>query len=102
MWGWSSGKRPARYLCPCASLDGETTPNRQKSSLESLLATSGAGDFDGEEFGNGHCALFMVGNKPDAMYLAVESALRQAGFLRLGRIGFRLPSSAQPYKTIDL
>jgi hypothetical protein len=44
----------------------------------------------------------MVGNKPDAMYLAVESALRQAGFLRLGRIGFRLPSSAQPYKTIDL
>jgi len=44
--------------------------------LEAAIATENAGEFDGDEFGDGSCTLFMYGPDADALLAAVEPILR--------------------------
>lgn len=44
--------------------------------LEAAIATEDAGEFDGDEFGDGCCTLFMYGPDADALFAAVEPILR--------------------------
>jgi hypothetical protein len=49
--------------------------------METSINTKRAGEFDGDEFGEGFCTLYMYGPDADALFNAVESDLRSAGLL---------------------
>lgn len=44
--------------------------------LAEVILKSGAGVFDGDEFGNGECGLFMYGPNADRLFNVVEPLLR--------------------------
>ena len=44
--------------------------------LAEVILKSGAGVFDGDEFGNGECGLFMYGANADQLFNVMESLLR--------------------------
>lgn len=46
--------------------------------LAEAVETQTDGKFDGDEFGEGECRLFMYGPDPDAMFSAVEQILRES------------------------
>ena len=46
--------------------------------LEAAIESNHAGEFDGDEFGDGQCALFMYGPDADALFGAIESILRDS------------------------
>jgi hypothetical protein len=49
--------------------------------MERSIQTRQAGEFDGDEFGDGFCTLYMYGPDADALFNAVESDLRTAPLL---------------------
>ena len=49
-----------------------------ESKLEAALKTSGAGVFDGNEFGDGECVWYMYGPDADALFRAAEPVIREA------------------------
>jgi len=53
--------------------------------LDQMIRSSGAGEFDGDEFGEGACTLFMYGPDADLLFRAVEPALRSSPLVRGGR-----------------
>lgn len=44
--------------------------------LTDLIEQADVGEFDGNEFGEGECVLFMYGPDADRLYLAIEPALK--------------------------
>ena len=52
--------------------------------LDEIIRASGEGVFDGDEFGNGECGLFMYGPNADRLFDAVEPLLKNWGPLRGG------------------
>src|SRR5713226_1680130 len=48
--------------------DERTAIHRMCRLLETQLASSGAGEFDGDEFGDGLCRLFMYGPSADELF----------------------------------
>lgn len=44
--------------------------------LDAAISTQDAGEFDGDEFSDGSCTLFMYGPDADALFAAVEPILR--------------------------
>lgn len=44
--------------------------------LEQLVAASGAGEFDGNEFGGGEAVLYLYGPDKDALWRAIEPQVR--------------------------
>lgn len=51
--------------------------HRFTDELAGLIRESGAGVFDGDEFGNGECGLFMYGPNADRLFNAAEPLLRR-------------------------
>jgi hypothetical protein len=49
--------------------------------METSIKTKQAGEFDGDEWGEGFCRLFMYGPDADALFNAVETDLRAAPLL---------------------
>jgi hypothetical protein len=49
-----------------------------ESRLEAALKASGAGMFDGNEFGDGECVWYMYGPDADALFQAAEPVIREA------------------------
>lgn len=49
--------------------------------LEKSIEAKKAGEFDGDEFGEGFCTLYMYGPDADALFNAVESDLRAVPLL---------------------
>jgi hypothetical protein len=49
-----------------------------ESKLEAALTGSGAGRFDGNEFGDGECVWYMYGPDADALFEAAEPIIREA------------------------
>ena len=45
--------------------------------LEATLKASGAGMFDGNEFGDGECVWYMYGPDADALFRAAEPVIRE-------------------------
>ena len=54
--------------------------------LEEQINAQGVGEFDGHEFGGGHCILFMFGPDADALYSAIEPILRESALSAGGHI----------------
>ena len=50
--------------------------HRLSASLESAINTAAVGDFDGDEFGKGECALFMYGPDADRLFATIEPIVR--------------------------
>ena len=46
--------------------------------LEAAIENNHAGEFDGDEFGEGQCTLFMYGPDADALFGAIEPLLRDS------------------------
>jgi hypothetical protein len=44
--------------------------------LDAAIREAGAGEFDGDEFGDGTCTLYMYGPDADSLFAAVEPLLR--------------------------
>ena len=45
--------------------------------LDDALRQSGAGEFDGNEFGDGECVWYMYGADADALFAAIEAIVRE-------------------------
>ena len=52
--------------------------------LERVIAEKQAGEFDGEEFGDGRCVLYMYGPDADRLFGAVAPVLKAAPLARGG------------------
>jgi len=76
--------------------------HRLTDRFDTLLAASGSGEFDGDEFGEGECTLFMYGVNPEAMYECISATLLESPIVSGGRVEFRSPSTSTPYRTITL
>jgi len=48
--------------------------------LKEAIDQAGAGEYDGDEFGEGQCTLYMYGPDADRLYKAIEPALRNFRF----------------------
>lgn len=58
------------------SEDEQHAVYRLSDQLEEAINFHDAGEFDGDEFGDGQCTLFMYGPDADALFAAVEPLLR--------------------------
>jgi len=54
--------------------------------LIAAIEEAEAGEFDGNEFGGGECTLYLYGPDADALFTAVEPALREFGPARGGYV----------------
>jgi hypothetical protein len=52
--------------------------------LERVIVEKQAGEFDGEEFGDGRCVLYMYGPDADRLFEAVEPVLKATPLARGG------------------
>lgn len=52
--------------------------------LERVIGEKQAGEFDGEEFGDGRCVLYMYGPDADRLFEAVEPVLKATPLARGG------------------
>lgn len=52
--------------------------------LERVIGEKQAGEFDGEEFGDGQCVLYMYGPDADQLFKAVEPVLKSTPLARGG------------------
>ena len=52
--------------------------------LERVISEEQAGEFDGEEFGDGRCVLYMYGPDADRLFEVVEPILKLAPLARGG------------------
>jgi hypothetical protein len=62
----SSGERQTLYV-----LQGE---------MAKAIEQADAGEFDGDEFGEGECVLYMYGPKADRLFAAIEPVLKSSPF----------------------
>lgn len=76
--------------------------HRLTDRLDTALNTSGSGEFDGDEFGAGECALYIYGDDPEAIYESISATLKMSPSVSAGRVEFRSHSSGTPYRTIPL
>ena len=45
--------------------------------LEAAIEESGSGEYDGDEFGDGECTLYLYGPDADALWASVETVVRR-------------------------
>jgi len=73
--------------------------HRFTEKLEEALTRSNVGHFDGDEFGEGKCTLFMYGQDPEAIYSVVEPLVREAEFLRGATVELFVPGQTRATRT---
>ena len=60
---------------------GNAEERKRIAALEEQLAAaikeSGAGDFDGDEFGNGFCTIYMYSPSADRLFIVVQPVLKK-------------------------
>jgi hypothetical protein len=64
--------------------------------LEARILEAGAGEFDGDEFGQGECTLYMYGPDADALFRAIEPELRASPLTRRGSVTKRYGAADDP------
>ena len=64
--------------------------------LEEIIVEAGVGEFDGDEFGEGDCILYMYGPDADALFSAVESVLRVSPHAKGGYVIKRYGEASDP------
>jgi hypothetical protein len=73
--------------------------HRFTDKLDEVLAAARVGEYDGDEFGEGECTLFMYGPDPEAIYRAIEPVLRKSSFLLGAKVELFAPGSAIAIRT---
>lgn len=73
--------------------------HRFTAKLDAALATARVGEYDGDEFGEGECILFMYGPDPEAIYRTIEPVLRKSTFLQGAKVALFAPGSATAMRT---
>lgn len=58
--------------------------NALADELIDAIALAEAGEFDGNDFGQGHCTCFMYGPDADILYMVIEVVLREVPVARGG------------------
>ena len=83
--------------------DGEFGTEEERESiyglshrLEEQIDAQRVGEFDGDEFGEGQCTLFMYGPNADALYSAIEPILRESPLSMGGHIVKRYGEAVDP------
>ncbi len=92
LFNWADGNH-AEWIAVYFALEGgiygspaeRDAAHRFAGELSRVIAASGAGVFDGDEFGDSECGLFMYGLNADRLFAVVEPLLRnwppmQGGF----------------------
>lgn len=64
--------------------------------LQSAIRRANAGEFDGDEFGDGTCTLYMYGPDADELFAAVEAELRGSRLTRGGHVIKRYGAATDP------
>jgi hypothetical protein len=64
-----------------------TDPERERvlefeQQLEEAMLAAGVGEFDGNEFGDGECTLYMYGPDSEALFAAIAPVLRTSPLAR--------------------
>jgi hypothetical protein len=65
-------------------------------SLDRAIRAAGAGEFDGDEFGDGECALYMYGPSADALFDAIRGVLQKSALTRGGWVLKRFGRAGDP------
>jgi len=76
--------------------------HRFTDRLEIALAETGIAWYDGDEFGEGECTLFMYGSNPEAVYEAALPTLRKASFLSGAKVELCAPGTSTPFRVETL
>jgi hypothetical protein len=66
------------------------------NALERVIESTFVGEFDGDEFGEGQCSLYMYGDDADALFAAVEPLLRASRLSRRGYAVKRYGDASDP------
>ena len=56
------------------------------TDIAAAIAESGTGEYDGDEFGDGQCTLYLYGPDADRLWSAVEGPVREAEVSRGARV----------------
>ena len=71
--------------------EGKQRIHDLEDRMEASIKRSAAGEVDGDEYGDGYCTIYMYGPSADALFRAIEDALRNypahAGSYVLKRYG---------------
>ena len=76
--------------------------HRFTDRLEIALAETGIAWYDGDEFGEGECALFMYGSDPEAVYEAALPTLQKASFLSGASVELCAQGASTPFRVETL
>ena len=61
---------------PFGSSEERQSVQALEDRLERVIAEASAGEFDGDEFGDWECVLFMYGSDADRLFKAIEPLLK--------------------------
>ena len=64
--------------------------------LDDAIAKAGVGEFDGDEFGDGTCTLYMYGPDADRLFAVVEPILRRSSHILAARALKRYGGAGDP------
>jgi hypothetical protein len=109
-------KRPVPVATATASvrvrlaLDNKTFGSRTErqrihrfaDKLDAVLAASTVGAYDGDEFGEGECILFMYGPDPELIYRTIEPVLRSSPLLQGAQVELFAPGAETATRTETL
>jgi hypothetical protein len=66
------------------------------AKLEQVIKAKHLGLFDGDEFGQGECTLYMYGPDADVLFAAIEPLLRSSPLTKAGSATKRYGDAADP------
>jgi len=69
--------------------------------LDAAIRAAGAGEFDGDEFGDGVCTLYMYGPDADRLFDAISSELRGSPLTRGGSVTKRYGAASNPAARVE-
>ena len=64
--------------------------------LAEAIESAGVGEFDGDEFGDGECSLYMYGPDADALFASIEPILRNSSHATGGHVIKRYGDADDP------
>jgi hypothetical protein len=73
-----------------------------ENQLLAAIQAAGAGEFDGNEFGDGQCTLYMYGNDADRLFGSIEAILRSSPLASRGNAIVRYGPPGAGHKQVSL
>ena len=67
-----------------------------QDELAEAIEEADAGEFDGDEFGQGECVVYMYGPDADLLYSTIESVLQRSSHAKGGLVVKRYGDASDP------